>query len=84
MSLKKYCFLFFMIISVVNTMGQGQPGGGGPGGGLDAGSGEAPTGAVPFEGIGFLLAAGMSYGAKKVYDYRKKSRGNHDTESPKD
>jgi hypothetical protein len=80
MTLKKYCLAFLMMIGILNAMGQGTPGDGGgggtggPGGPIDPGSGDpAPVGGgVPFEGIGILLVAGASYGAKKVYDFRKK------------
>ena len=79
MNLKKYILIFLFSIGLLNVMGQGTPGGGTPGGGepggpLDPGSGDpAPVGGgVPFEGIGILLVAGASYGAKKVYDFRKK------------
>jgi hypothetical protein len=91
MNLKKYFLAFLMTIFVLNVIGQGQPGDGGggtggPGGPIDPGSGDpAPAGGgVPFEGLGILLVAGASFGAKKVYDYRKKSRGDHETKSPND
>jgi hypothetical protein len=42
-----------------------QPGGGGP-----------PPISVPVDGgITLLLAAGAAYGAKKLYDYHKKQKG---------
>ena len=34
-----------------------------------------PIGAIPVDGgLGFLLAAGIGYGAKKAYDQRKKKQ----------
>jgi len=47
-----------------------------PGGpGNDPGNGET-GGAVPIDGgLSLLLAAGIGYGAKKGYDYRKKKKG---------
>jgi hypothetical protein len=46
----------------------GDPFGGGNPGGAPSG----PTGAVPVDGgLSLLLAAGLGFGAKKAYDYRK-------------
>jgi hypothetical protein len=46
----------------------GDPFGGGNPGGAPTG----PVGAVPVDGgLSFLLAAGLGFGAKKAYDYRK-------------
>lgn len=47
-------------------------GGGVPGGGMGMGMGMG--GGVPIDGgIGFLLASGVIYGAKKVYDMTKEN-----------
>jgi hypothetical protein len=86
MTIKKFLFMIFLTAGVFTAMGQTNPGegggntGGSPGGGIDPGNGESPPpgGGVPVDGgIGLLLAAGVGYGAKKAYDYRKgqKSKG---------
>lgn len=50
----------------------GDPFGGGNPGGAPTG----PVGAVPVDGgLSLLLAAGLGYGAKKAYDYRKILQG---------
>ena len=64
--LKQLTLIFFFCLSAVLVFAQGGPGdpGGDPGGG--------PVGAIPVDGgLAFLLAAGVGYGAKKVWDGRK-------------
>jgi len=48
--------------------------GGGPGGG------SVPVGAPIDGGLGILLALGIGYGGKKIYDVRKKQRITAETE----
>ena len=69
--LKKSFFFILMILGV--SFAIAQPGGGIPGGGGDVGTGDPPpVGAVPVDGgLALILAAGVGYGAKKAYDYRK-------------
>jgi hypothetical protein len=78
--LKKFIFILLVSIATSSVFAQGTPGGGTPGGGepggpLDPGTGDpAPegAGAVPVDaGLGFLLAGGVAYGAKKAYHYKK-------------
>lgn len=59
--IKRYFFLFFILVTV-NCMAQ-------PGGGGDPGPGEPVP--IPFAGI--LLAAGAAFGAKKILDGRRES-----------
>ena len=60
--LKQLTLIFFFCLSAVLVFAQGGPGD--PGGG--------PVGAIPVDGgLAFLLAAGVGYGAKKVWDGRK-------------
>ncbi len=63
--LKPVWTLFFLLIFAWSALGQPPPP---PPGGGD--QDEKPTPVGP--GIGILLALGLGYGAKKVYDARKK------------
>lgn len=68
--------MFILSAGVYTAMGQGMPGDNESGItlGNDAGNGlpPPPEGGVPVDGgLGLLLAAGVGYGAKKAYDYRK-------------
>ncbi len=60
--------VYFLFVISFSAYAQPQvPDSGGP----DPG-GDGPGGGVPVDaGLGLLLAAGASYGAKKAYDYRK-------------
>ena len=52
---------------------------GAPGGGNGMGNnGMGPNSGVPIDGgIGFLIAGGLLYGAKKTYDLRKDENQKH-------
>ena len=52
-------FLLCVLLSMPILL-MAQPTGGGPGGG------GPPSGEVPFEGLGFLIAAGIALGIKKI------------------
>ncbi|WMN11393.1 hypothetical protein QYS49_38230 [Marivirga salinae] len=43
-----------------------------PGGGGDGGTPTEPDNPVPITGIEYLIAAGAAFGAKKIYDNKKK------------
>jgi hypothetical protein len=81
MAFKRYLMMFIMTVFITVVKSQptdpsdpNNPDPGGPQGG-----------AVPVDaGLGILLAAGAGYGVKKVYDYRKKSRKDQETGSPKE
>jgi len=74
MMLKKKVYLLFLFIVFglgIHVMGQDPqpPGGGG------SPTEEPPTGAVPVDGgLSLLLAAGIGYGARKVYRLRTNNR----------
>jgi hypothetical protein len=53
------------LINLADTPPPPPPGGGGPGGG------GTPVGAPIDGGMGILLALGLAYGGKKLYDFRK-------------
>ena len=57
------CFLL-----VISFSAYAQPAN--PGDPIDPG-GDGPGGGVPFQGLFVLAAAGIGYGAKKAYDYKK-------------
>ncbi|TDH27524.1 hypothetical protein EXU57_06895 [Segetibacter sp. 3557_3] len=59
--------IFCLLLSTNALFAQGPPP---PGDGLDPGGAEVPVDG----GISLLLAAGISYGTKKVIDARKKAR----------
>ena len=70
---KKIYFVFTVVILVmslhVNAQDIPEPDASGGGAGDPGGP---QSGGVPVDaGLGILLAAGASYGAKKAYDYRK-------------
>ena len=80
MTIKKICLTSILLTVVMCAMSQGTTPGDGDGNGgtlddgIDPGTGQPPPpgGAVPVDGgLGLLLAAGIGYGAKKAYDYRK-------------
>jgi hypothetical protein len=50
------------------------PGPPGSGGGQGAGGGQTPVGAPIDGGLGILLALGLGYGGKKLYNARKASQ----------
>ena len=64
--LKPVWTLFFLLIFAWSALGQPPP----PPPGQQQDDDEKPTPVGP--GIGILLALGLGYGAKKVYDARKK------------
>lgn len=76
--MKKY--LLFSVLLIVSVLVKAQPGGPGeddPGG--------PQSGGVPLDaGLTVLLAAGAGYGVKKAYDYRKKSKKDKESGSPKE
>lgn len=76
--MKKFLFLsLFVIASVIVNAQPGGPGNEDPGG--------PQSGGVPLDaGLTVLLAAGAGYGAKKAYDYRKKSKKDKESGSPKE
>jgi len=68
--LKRVNLIVVAILFLSTTHVNAQPTGPDP---LDPGGPQ--SGGVPLDaGLTVLLAAGASYGAKKAYDYRKKSR----------
>ena len=69
--LKRFLFVLALSVSAVVVKAQGGPGdpGADPGG---------AGGAVPVDGgLSLLLGAGVAYGVKKGYDYRKKLKENN-------
>jgi len=62
-----FLFSLFIIFPLINTFAQGLPGGGdGPPGGC------FPDPCVPIDGgISLLIAAGVAYGGKKLYQAKK-------------
>lgn len=52
------------------------PGPPGSGGGAGAGGGQTPVGAPIDGGLGILLALGLGYGGKKLYNARKTRQEN--------
>ncbi len=63
---------FFALPLVTLPDPPGPPGSGTPGSTL--GGGQTPVGAPIDGGIGILLALGLGYGGKKLYDARKERR----------
>ena len=75
-AIRNFIFTVFFIIAmsiVNNAFAAGPPG---PPGGGGGGPPCWPPPCVPIDGgIGFLLAAGIAYGGKKVYDISKEQKG---------
>ena len=67
--MQRLILIFVFVLTTVILYAQpGDPG-------FDPGDG-GTGGAVPVDGgLSFLLAAGIGYGAKTGYDYRKKKKG---------
>lgn len=71
-----FTFTSFLLFAAAggNGNGMGTPGGGGGMGN----NGMGPNSGVPIDGgIGFLIAGGLLYGAKKTYDLRKDENQKH-------
>lgn len=67
--------LFVSVLLMSSEMVNAQPAGGGPGGPPAGGQPPCwPPPCVPVDGgIGFLIAAGVALGGKKLYDHRKET-----------
>lgn len=69
-----FTFTSFLLFAAAGGNGNGM---GVPGGGM-GNNGMGPNSGVPIDGgIGFLIAGGLLYGAKKTYDLRKDENQKH-------
>lgn len=70
--MKRFIILFVLLLIILLKAGMSQPQPGENGDGTDVG-GEPVEGAAPLgSGLVILTLLAVTYGGKKVYDYRKK------------
>ena len=67
----KLAFILFAIFALPLISLPDPPGPPGSGGGQGNGGGQTPVGAPIDGGLGILLALGLGYGCKKLYDAHK-------------
>jgi hypothetical protein len=72
----KLVFILFAIFALPLVSLPDPPGPPGSGAGQGNGGGQAPVGAPIDGGLGILLALGLGYGGKKLYDARKAKQDN--------
>ena len=72
----KLVFILLAIFALPLISLPDPPGPPGSGAGQGSGGGQTPVGAPIDGGLGILLALGLGYGGKKLYEVRKTKHGN--------